>query len=142
MCYFVALKNPVFYFFEQVFYSSIEFNKPPINASGYTPNMLHPEYGKKVALGNLTMVKKSKFEVIKKLRYDVRMGASFCSVVNKTKFNKWFPALLEKKQQLPGPITTHSTSSIFSYSVTMGILQCPSQTIIAIDINHIQSLPL
>jgi hypothetical protein len=102
------------YFFEQVFYSSVEFNKDPIRASGYAANMLHPEYGKKVALGNLTMVKKSKFEVVKKLRYDVRMGASFCSGVNKTKFSKHFPELLTtKNQQQPGAIPNASSSSIF-----------------------------
>ena len=98
------------YFFEQVFYSSVEFNKDPIRASGYNPNMLHPEYSKKVALGNLTMVKKSKFEVVKNLRYDVRMGASFCSGGNKTKFNKFFPELLKIKQQ-PGTMLSSSTSN-------------------------------
>jgi hypothetical protein len=66
------------YFFEQVFYTSSDFKNDPIKSSGYIPNMLYPEYGKKVALGNLTMVKKSKFEIEKKLRYDVRIGASLC----------------------------------------------------------------
>ena len=37
-----------------------------LKLSGYTPNMLYPEHEKKVALGNLTMVKKSKFEIVKK----------------------------------------------------------------------------
>ena len=106
------------YFFEQVFYSSAEVNKHPINASGYIPDMLYHEYGKKVALGNLTMVKKSKFEVVKNLRYDVRMGASFCSGVNKTKFSKHFPELLTtKNQNHPGTIpNASSSSSIFEPS--------------------------
>ena len=68
------------YFFEQVFY------KDSSQASGYIPNMLYPEYDKKVALGNLTMVKKSKFEIENKLRYDVRIGAAFCSENIKKKF--------------------------------------------------------
>jgi hypothetical protein len=54
------------YFFEQVFYKDYS------QASGYIPNMLYPEYEKKVALGNLTMVKKSKFEIENKLQLFVQ----------------------------------------------------------------------
>jgi len=104
------------YFFEQVFYSSENFNKNPNLSSLGVPNMLYPEYDKKVALGNLTMVKKSKFEVVKNLRYDVRMGATFCSDLNKKKFSKFFPDLLKQKY-VPG-ITgiTRRTSSSFQPS--------------------------
>ena len=84
------------YFFEQVFYTSEWLNsrttdKTQIILSGYAANMLYPEYGKKVALGNLTMVKKSKFEIENKLRYDVRIGAAFCSENVKKKFDTNFP---------------------------------------------------
>jgi hypothetical protein len=34
----------------------------------------------------------------------------------------------------------HSTSSIFSYSMTISVFQCPSQAIIAIEITYIVSL--
>ena len=78
------------YFFEQVFYTSDDFRKNPNLSSLDSPNRLYPEYGKPVALGNLTMVKKGKFEIENKLRYDVRIGATFCSEKNKAKFNKYF----------------------------------------------------
>ena len=55
------------YFFEQVFYTSENFNKNYKLISMGDPNRLYPEYDKQVALGNLTMVKKSKFEIEKKL---------------------------------------------------------------------------
>jgi hypothetical protein len=83
------------YFFEQVFYTSEELKKYNLTQSGYIPNMLYPEYGKEVALGNLTMVKKSKFEIENKLRYDVRIGAAFCSENVKTKFYKDFHDFLK-----------------------------------------------
>jgi hypothetical protein len=79
------------YFFEQVFYTSDDFKKNPTLSSLGSPDRLYPEYGKPVALGNLTMVKKGKFEIENKLRYDVRIGATFCSEKNKAKFNKCFP---------------------------------------------------
>jgi len=91
------------YFFEQVFYTSDEMNNNPLLKSlGYIPNMLYPEYGKKVALGNLTMVKKSKFEIVKKFSYDVRIGAAFCLEKVKKDFSKEFPTLFQVAIPLPG----------------------------------------
>jgi nicotinic acid mononucleotide adenylyltransferase len=78
------------YFFEQVFYTSGDLQNNTDLSSIGSPNMLYPEYGKKVALGNLTMVKKSKFEIENKLRYDVRIGAAFCSENIKKKFDSNF----------------------------------------------------
>jgi hypothetical protein len=80
------------YFFEQVFYTSHDFDKNhSLNHIGI-PNRLYPEYGTKVALGNLTMVKKSKLEIENKLRYDVRIGATFCSETIRKRFYKFFPS--------------------------------------------------
>jgi hypothetical protein len=89
------------YFFEQVFYTSAEINKnDTLKTNAYIPNILYPEHDKKVALGNLTMVKKSKFEIIKNLRYDVRIGAAFCLDKVKNNFSKEFSSLFEVDQNL------------------------------------------